>query len=285
MERLTRRQALAAIAAGPLIAADSRPHPAAQTNAWPIANFDELITVLNKMEKLGYKGFETGFRNVQMHFEKPTTANVRIANSGLRFVNVHIFMEQYDSATRIAPFDLISRVAKGAAALGASCLVLSGAPCVEAGKLDRAAVDAKTKALNSAGKLCGDLGMSVAYHNHGPEFAERGLEIEALLAGTDAKRVNFVIDAGHAFRAGADVPEFFQRHHSRITGIHLRDFHSGEQVILGQGDFHLKPLADAVRRAKWTGWLFNEEERLSGVKLGDSAIVPARAHMKKIFGV
>ncbi len=282
---ITRRTALAALAATPLLAAGKQPKPGAQTNAWQIANFDDLIGVLERMNGLGYEGFETSFRNVQMHFDKPTTANVRLINSGLRFVNIHIFMDKYDDATRIAPADLIERVAKGGAALGASSLVLSGGPCMENGTLNQAAAAAKSKALNRAGKLCRDLGISAAYHNHGPEFAAGSVEIEALLQQTNPKLVKFVIDAGHAFRAGGDVPKFFAKHHARIAGMHLRDFHNGEQVILGEGDFKLAPVAAAVRKANWDGWLFNEEERLSGVKLAETAIKPSRAHMKKIFGV
>ena len=81
------------------------------------------------------------------------------------------------------------------------------------------------------------------------------------------------------------MPEFFARHHARIAGMHLRDFHNGDQVILGEGDFNLKPVAAAVGKAGWDGWLFNEEERLGGVKLAESAIIPARARMKQVFGV
>jgi len=283
---MTRRTAIAALgAAGTMLAAARKPHSGAQTNAWAIRNFDELIPVLAKLKDYGYEGFETSFRNVQAHFDKPTIANAQLTNSGLRFVNIHIFMDQYDPATRIAPAELIGRVAKGGAALGASCLVLSGAPCVENGKLSESAVRAKTEALNRAGHLCSELGISAAYHNHGPEFADGGVEIEALLARTDPKLVNFVIDAGHAFRIGADVPAFFARHHARLAGMHLRDFHNGEQVILGEGDFHLEPLAKAVAKAKWQGWIFNEEERLNNVKLGDAAIRPAREKVKKVFGV
>ncbi len=285
--KLTRRSAISALAAGvaTLRADGGRLHAGAQTNAWPIANFDELLAVLARMRGFGYEGFETSFRNVQLHFDQPKTARQQLQDSGLRFVNIHIFMDQYDPRTRIAPEDLIARVAKGGAALGAFSLVLSGAPCVAGGKLDAAAIDAKASALNAAGKLCRELGIEAAYHNHGPEFADRGLEIKGLLERTDPKQVHFVIDAGHAFRAGADIPAFVAKHHARLAGMHLRDFHNGEQVILGQGDFHLQPVFEAIRKARWTGWLFNEEERLGGVKLGDSAITPARAEMKKVFGV
>ena len=284
---ITRRTAIGALGSAGMLFAAGRPRPriGAQTNAWAIRGFEDLIPVLGKVKGYGYEGFETSFRNVQAHFDNPSIAKVSLAKSELRFVNIHIFMDQYDPATGIAPADLIARVAKGGAALGASCLVLSGAPCVENGKLSESAIAAKTDALNRAGRLCAELGIAAAYHNHGPEFADRGLEIEALIARTDPKLVGFVIDAGHGFRAGADVPAFFARHHARIQGMHLRDFRNGEQVILGEGDFHLEPLARVVAKTRWQGWIFNEEERLNNVKLGDGAIRPAREKVRKVFGV
>ena len=54
---------------------------------------------------------------------------------------------------------------------------------------------------------------------------------------------------------------------------------------LGKGEFDLKPLAAAVRTAKWSGWLINEEERLNDYKPGDSAVIPARKALRDIFGV
>lgn len=285
---MTRRTAIAALAAaGSTLNAAGGVKPGCQTNAWRInpANFDELLAVLAKLKSFGYEGFETSFRNVQSQFADPAGAKQQFAKLGVKFLNIHVFMNEYDPATRIAPPDLIDRVARGGAALQAERLVLSGGPCVENGKLNDAAAAAKAKALNKAGELCRGLGIRAAYHNHGPEFAAGGQEMLALARDTDPKLVDFVIDAGHGMRAGGDVLAFFRANHKRIAGMHLRDFRGDEQLPLGQGSFDYRPLADAIRKAKWQGWLISEEERLNDVKPGDSAIGPARESMKRIFGV
>ena len=53
---------------------------------------------------------------------------------------------------------------------------------------------------------------------------------------------------------------------------------------LGQGEFPLLQLAVAIKKAKWQGWVVNEEERLSGEKPGASAVGPARAALRRVFG-
>ena len=67
----------------------------------------------------------------------------------------------------------------------------------------------------------------------------------------------------------------------RIDGIHLRDARQGKEVPLGQGDYDWRPLAAAVARAKWDGWVLAEEERLSGEKPGEAAIKPAREAIRR----
>ena len=124
----------------------------------------------------------------------------------------------------------------------------------------------------------------MAYHNHGPEFANNGEEIEGLYKLTDPALVDFLTDCGWAFRAKANVPAFFEKHHKRIAGLHLRDFKGDEQVPLGQGDFPVKALADVIKRVKWSGWALNEEERLSGEKPGEKAVAPARETLRQVFG-
>ncbi len=105
-----------------------------------------------------------------------------------------------------------------------------------------------------------------------------------LIEATNPSMIDFLIDCGWAFRAKVNVPEFFERYHKRIIGLHLRDFRGDEQVPLGQGDFPIKALADAIKRMNWSGWVLNEEERLSGEKPGERAVTPARETLRLVFG-
>jgi len=96
--------------------------------------------------------------------------------------------------------------------------------------------------------------------------------------------VGLLLDAGHAFRAGIDVADFVGRHAERLTGVHLRDFRSGRQVPLGDGDFPLDAVARALRGKSWSGWVLAEEEREDGSKPGLSAMRPARLALERAFG-
>ena len=261
--------------------AEHRVHPGAQTNAWTIdpQDFNSLLQVLAAVKRLGFEGFETGFRNVQAQFARPQAARARLQETGLRFFGVHVFLQAYDPQTGIGPWDLLQPVIDGGAALGAERLIVSGASTPDAAALSR-----KAKALDRTGRYCAQRGLKLGYHNHDAEFRDQHRQIEALLRESDPN-LRLVLDAGHALEGGADVAGFFTRHANRIDGIHLRDAKQGKEVPLGQGDYQWQPLARAMAEAKWDGWVLAEEERLSGEKPGEAAIGPAREAIRRIFGV
>ncbi len=251
-----------------------------QTNAWPIdpARFDSLLTVLGRIREFGFAGFETGFRNLQSQAEDLESARRKIESSGLQFFGVHIFLLQYDERTHIAPAELFESVAKTGAALGAQRLILSGAQASTDEELAR-----KVEGLHNAGILAKRLGLKLAYHNHDKEFKNGAWEIQRLLRFTDPNLVGFLLDAGHAFQGGADVPAFLEENHQRIIGLHVRDFRDGKQVPLGAGDFPLAQVAAVLKKANWQGWVLAEEEREDGSKPGERAVGPAMAALRKEF--
>lgn len=256
-----------------------------QTNAWPInpADLSTFFAVLEKIKAYGFQGFETGFGNLQSQFASPRDTRQKIEATHLQFFGIHIFLPQYDSETHVSAAALYERVARGGAGLGAERLILSGAPLANGGELDRGALAKKMEALNRAGRYAQSAGLRlVAYHNHAPEFANGAAEMTALIDRTDPANVGFLLDAGHAFEAGADVTDYFRQHHQRIIGLHLRDYKDGEQVPLGQGNFPLAQLAAAIEQLRWKGWILCEEERLHG-KPGDDAMRPARAALFHAF--
>jgi sugar phosphate isomerase/epimerase len=263
------------------VLAGGKVHVGSQTNAWNIDpnNLNSLLEVLAALRRLGFEGFETGFRNLQPQFEKPQAARDRLRESGLRFLGIHVFLTSYNPQTAIGPWDLLRSVADGGKALGAERLIVSGGST-----LDPVALSRKAKALDRVGRYCHDRGMKFGYHNHDAEFRNDGFQIETLLRETDPSLVHLVMDAGHAMEGGANVAEFFSRRFSRIDGLHLRDARQGKEVILGQGDYDWRPLAAAIGKAGWNGWVLTEEERISGEKLGERAVGPAREAVRRIFG-
>jgi inosose dehydratase len=254
----------------------------AQTNAWPIdpRRFDTLLAALNEIRDTGYAGFETGFANLRSQVKSLPDARKKIAATGLAFIGVHIFLPEYDTQTNIAPQQLYEPVAQMGAALGAERLIFSGSPAVNSEEIHR-----KADALSRAAEFAGKLGLKVAYHNHWPEYKYNGKEIEALYAATDPALVWFLLDAGHAYRTGIDVPDFVRRHSSRLTAIHFRDYRDHEQVPLGQGTLPLADIAAILKQNKWTGWAMDEEEREDGSKQGLNVIRPAYQALKGAFSV
>ena len=275
---MTRRALL--MGAPMALTAAARVHAGAQTNAWTIdaKNPASLLDVLAALKRMGFEGFETSFRNVQETFAHPRPARARLHDSGLRFFGVHVFLQEYDPRDGIGPWDLLQKVADGGVALGAERLIVSGA---DTG--DPAALARKAKALDRIAAYCAARGLKLGYHNHYFEFREHRRQIEGLL-GETGPQVHLVLDAGHALEGGANVAEFFAQHAARIDGIHLRDARQGKEVPLGEGEYQWGPLAAAIAKAKWDGWVLAEEERLSGEKPGESAIRPARAAIRRIFG-
>ena len=251
-----------------------------QTNAWRVnpADRETLFSAIQKIGELGYSGFETGFRNLQVAPEQAAAVKQRLADSKLTFYGIHIFLAKYDEQAHIAPRALYEVVARIGATLGAQRLILSGSPASTADDLAR-----KSEALNQAGAFAKSLGLSLTYHNHWPEFALGGREIHGLLQNTDLALVDFLLDAGHAFRGGADVPAFVAANHKRLAGLHLRDFAAGRQVPLGQGEFPLAQMAEALRHVNWQGWALAEEEREDGSKPAEAAAGPALAALRRAF--
>lgn len=254
----------------------------AQTNAWAIdpQNFDSFLAVLAQIKHIGYSGFETGFFNLVQQFDAPGDARRQITETGLVFTGLHIAIpfDKTDPATKLPPASLYEKVARGGAELGAQRLIFSGAPAITEDDLKR-----KIDALNTAGKFARGLGLQFSYHNHWWEVQSKVNEIEALYTQTDPAEVSFLLDAGHAYRGGVDVPRFLRQHAGRVAALHLRDYRDGKQVPLGEGSFPLKEVAATLQDLRWSGWAINEEERESGVKLGVSVIEPAYRALRGAF--
>jgi sugar phosphate isomerase/epimerase len=280
----SRRSLLAGLPAT-LFAARSGLRLGCQTNSWHIdpKSLSSFAAALEHVKSFGFSGIETSYRNLELHYAEPAEVRSLLAKAGQKFLGVHVFLTEYDPKTNVAPAALWRKVVDGAAPMRPERLILSGSTAAPGGVLDRAAVERKCAELNAAAAYARKAGLRFAYHNHGPEFANGAVEIEALYAGTDPDLVHFVLDTGHARRQKADVPAFVLKHARRIDAIHLRDLSDRPGDNPQLGPFDLAGLAAAIRKAKWSGWLVVEEENAVG-KSGDDAVRPARAALRSQFG-
>jgi inosose dehydratase len=257
-------------------------HFGVQLNAFPIdgKRFQSFLDTLVEIKGIGYQGFESSYRNVNAQFADPAPARRQIEQTGLTFFGIHIFFpdEMYDPATRIAAPSVYEPVAHGGVALGAKHMILSGAPCADQDQLKR-----KIEGISKAGRFALEAGLTAAYHNHWWEFQSKIGEMEAIYQETDPTLVSFVLDAGHAYHGGADVPAFIRAHSGRIIGMHLRDFKDGHFVSLGQGSFPLAQVAATLKQIGWKGWVENEEEREDHSQSGMKVIAPAHKALMEAF--
>ena len=290
MATISRRQFLSASAAfaAPAVWAAATPHPGCQANAWNLdpARFDLLLTALREMKSLGFAGFETNIRFLQPQMEHVSAARAALAEIGLEFAGAHTGFPPYEKLGPERAAEAAGRLAEDAKQFDARSLVVSHSGLSTAGAAFERDVESKVKALNLAGARVAATGLLMAYHNHQPEFRNGAAEAAALVKRTDPGSVAFMLDIGHAWLVYPEVIGFFEEHHQRVYGLHVRDFHDRRSVPLGEGEFPLRKLADAIRRTGWHGWLIDEEERPDAPdKPGMKATGPSRRTMRAIFGV
>jgi sugar phosphate isomerase/epimerase len=285
---LSRRQFVSALSVsvpavtllrGKLLAATARPRVGCQANGFPLKpnDFPSLLAALRKMKELEYAGFECNIRFVESEFGRITEARKRIEDTGVEFIGVHMSMQ-------LAKPEVFPRWVENVAALGGTCIVMSGAGLAPDGKFARDALLKKAATLNTLGKTCREGGLRLAYHNHNPEFAAKNAEMNGLADSTDAALLSFLMDAGHARLGGGDPAAFMTKFHDRIVGCHLKTYKGKQQVPLGQGDWGFEDLATAIKSAGWNGWLITEEG--GGPRGGNTAALgPDREYIRNVFGV
>ena len=185
------------------------------------------------------------------------------SSAGLPLLAVEIRLPVYDAKTSLPPRELIESVAIAAAKRGAERLIVHGRPCYD-GRLDRAALTAKTIALNTSGRLCMTYRLGLRYRNGRGEFGGNALEMEEMMKRANPQLVGVAFDAAECKRAGADMVNFLARHLNRIDCLIVREW----QTV----DF--KPLAAECKARNWSGWLVQSPPSAEG-----------RRELTRLFGV
>lgn len=286
---LSRRSVLTSFAVTVTAGAGSSAlRPGCQANAWNLdpKRFELLLAALREMKELGFQGFETNIRFVQPQLGRVKKALAELDAIGLVFVGAHTNLPDYEKIGMDKAAEEVSKLAGEARQFGAHALVCSFRGLSPTGEFGGEALERKAQTLNLAGRRCADAGLTLAYHNHQPEFRNHAAEEIGLLRRTNPKLVSVMMDIGHAWRADPEAISVFESHHGRAYGLHVRDFHDGESVPLGQGEFPLRELAQVIRKTGWSGWLIDEEERPNETdKPGKKATGPSRKTMSEVFGV
>ncbi len=232
LRTLSRRTLLAAPAS--LLAARAfgqrrLPRPGCQTNAWNLdpKRFDLLLTALREIKELNFEGFETNIRFLQPQLERWPQAHAAIESTGLQCIGVHTGLPRYENAGMEKAGAEVAKLAAQAKTFGAAALVCSSRGLSPSGQFPASALEEKARFLDVAGRRCAEAGVTLAYHNHEPEFRNGSAEMSGLLEKTDPKMVFSMLDIGHAWRADPTAVSFFEKHQARVFGLHVRDYHDG----------------------------------------------------------
>ncbi|HMV81670.1 MAG TPA: sugar phosphate isomerase/epimerase [Blastocatellia bacterium] len=97
--------------------------------------------------------------------------------------------------------------------------------------------------------------ITVAMHGHSnltdPNEFAKPESFEKAMAMSKYFAVN--LDIGHFFAAGFDPIDYIEKHHARITNLHLKDRKkdNGPNTPWGEGDTPIKPVLQLLKTKKW----------------------------------
>lgn len=137
-----------------------------------------------------------------------------------------------------------------------------------------------TNDLNKAGEICSEFGISLCYHHHLGTVVQTEEEITRLMDNTDPQHVFLCYDSGHLTAAGVDPLKIWNKYHSRIKHVHLKDVRKnilqlsqeknlsflnsvleGLFTVPSDGMIDFKTLLKEILESSYSGWLLVEAEQ------------------------
>jgi inosose dehydratase len=102
--------------------------------------------------------------------------------------------------------------------------------------------------MTEFGEWCAGEGMPLAYHHHMAAVVQFEHELDAFM-NHSGEGIPLLLDAGHLAFAGGDVLRAIDRHHARISHVHVKDVRM--EVIAGL-DWSKQSFLDAVALGAFT---------------------------------
>lgn len=136
-----------------------------------------------------------------------------------------------------------------------------------------------TGGLDQIGKLLGQEGIKLVFHNHVGSYVETEAETARLLEETNPDYVSWCFDCGHLVYGGADVFRLLTKYGSRVRHAHLKDINA--EVLkaaqasrsnladalkafvfssLGKGHLDLRRVLEQLRDQGYNDWLVVEQD-------------------------
>jgi inosose dehydratase len=150
-------------------------------------------------------------------------------------------------------------------------------------------------------RLHAEYGLKMAYHHHLMMVLETFDEVCRVI---DRAQCGLLVDTGHAYAAGFDYAQLFDRFGDLVRHIHLKDvradrmgevrakdlsFNDGVRrgmfTVPGDGALDFTPVADFVRQSGYQGWLVVEAEQDPSLEEAEPKAATKRGfnHINSLF--
>ncbi len=107
---------------------------------------------------------------------------------------------------------------------------------------------AYARKLTEFGEWCAEQGMPLSYHHHMGAVVQFQHELDAFMAAS-GEGIPLLLDAGHLAFAGGDPLAAIDKHHARITHVHVKDI---RRSVTNALDRDKESFLDAVIKGAFT---------------------------------
>ncbi|MFC6489698.1 myo-inosose-2 dehydratase [Nitratireductor sp. GCM10026969] len=243
-----------------------------------------LETCLSEARRAGFSGIETGGK-----FPKdPAVLGPLLESHGLklcggwysgRLLDGEVEEEKHRVAEQMALFK----------ALGAPCLVYGetagtiqgkrDAPLATRRRLSEEDIKIYGRKMTAFAEWCAEQGMPIAYHHHMAAPIETEEDLDLLMTNS-GEALPLLYDAGHMAFAGGDVLRVIDKHHARISHVHMKDVRrevvdgidrtresfldavlKGAFTVPGDGTLDFEAITKRLASYGYEGWFVIEAEQ------------------------
>ena len=160
--------------------------------------------------------------------------------------------------------------------------------------------------MNKLGGMAAAEGMRLCYHHHMGTGVMTRADVDRLMAATDPKTVNLLLDTGHLLYAGDDPLDCARAYGHRIKHVHLKNLRRPklELALRDQLSFHdaieaeiftvpgdpagcieFAPILQALADASYKGWLVVEAEQNPAKANPLAYVMMARKYLREVTGL
>ncbi|MDE2385233.1 MAG: myo-inosose-2 dehydratase [Alphaproteobacteria bacterium] len=212
-----------------------------------------LEECLRQSRSAGFTGMEKGRRFPENPKEMlPILKKADVTLCGGWFSGTIVNDDMSKNMDRIAPMiELFKAVNAPCIVYGEVGLSIQGdrsKPLARKPVLDGDQMKAYGRRMTEFGEWCAEQGMPLAYHHHMAAVVQFEHELDSFM-NHSGPGIPLLLDAGHLAFAKGDVMRAIDRHHKRISHVHVKDV---RQAVLDKLDWNTQSFLDAVALGAFT---------------------------------